>query len=107
MQLLAERGALDPFATPPDLSRWRRRALRKAGVQRAEQDPQAFARHYEELTARDRAVASPYGLARFKLTSPSGWIVGEEEIERLQPALTEGLEELRAFVRGGPFEVRE
>ncbi len=76
-------------------------------MDRVEEDPEGFAMHYDELTARDRAVASPYGLALFKLSSPSGWIVGEQEIERLKPALTEGLEELRAFVRGGPFEVRE
>ena len=101
---LSERGAIDPYARPPDLERWHRRALRKAGLERPEDDLASFQTHLEALTERDRAVASPWGLALFKLSSPSGWIVGQEEIDALLPHVDEG--PLRDFLEGGPFEIR-
>mgnify|MGYP006928200716 CR=1 FL=1 len=101
---LSERGAIDPYACAPDLERWRRRALRKAGLEHPEQDPATFQAVFDALTERDRAAASPWGLALFKLSSPAGWIVGQEEIDALLPHVDQG--PLRDFLEGGPFEIR-
>ena len=61
-----------------------------------------------ELTERDRSVASPYGVALFKLSTPEGWIVSDEEAARIVDALTSTPEAapLVDFARGGAFEVR-
>lgn len=106
--LLSEAGAIDPYAKPPDLERWRRRALRKAGLERVEDDPAAFHRVLEGLTRRDRAVASPWGVALFKFSTPDGWIVGDAEAQRIVDALADQPQAapLVEFARGGPFEVR-
>ena len=106
--LLSEAGIIDPYAKPPDLERWHRRALRKAGLEKAEDDPEGFQRVLHELTERDRSVASPYGVALFKLSTPEGWIVSDEEAARIVDALTSTPEAapLVDFARGGAFEVR-
>ena len=106
--LLSEAGALDPYAKPPDLQRWHRRALRKAGLEQPEDDPEGFQRVLHELTERDRSVASPYGVALFKLSTPGSWIVGEAEAAQIVEALVSTPEAtaLVDFARGGAFEVR-
>jgi hypothetical protein len=84
---LSERGLIDPYAKAPDLARWRRRALRRLQLDRAEEDPDGF--------------AAEFG-------SPEGWIVSRDEADRIVQALAEEpeAEALVAFARGGAFEVR-
>ena len=108
MTLLADQGLIDPYAKAPDLARWRRRALRRLELERAEQDPEGFAAEFDRLTARDRAASSPWGVALFKFSSPEGWIVSPEEAERIVQVLGEEPDAgaLVAFARGGSFEVR-
>jgi hypothetical protein len=105
---LSERGLIDPYAKAPDLARWRRRALRRLQLDRAEEDPDGFAAEFDRLTARDRAASSPWGVALFKFSSPEGWIVSRDEADRIVQALAEEpeAEALVAFARGGAFEVR-